>query len=59
MPVITTISPRQTCQVGSCGQNAVMMLAPAMASTAATITQKYQYIQPTENPAQCPRPIRA
>ena len=34
-----TISARHTCQVCSCGQNWVMMLTPAMASTAAVETE--------------------
>ena len=34
-------------------------LAPATASKPITITQKYQYSQPTEKPAQPPRAFRA
>ena len=34
-------------------------LAPATASKPMTITQKYQYSQPTEKPAQPPRACRA
>ncbi len=34
------------------------MPAPATASIAATTTQKYQYSQPTLNPAQLPSPSR-
>ncbi len=35
-----------------------MIFAPAMASKPTTITQKYQYNQPTENPAQLPIALR-
>jgi hypothetical protein len=34
-----------------------MIAAPAAASTASTITQKYQYSQPTANRAQSPSAI--
>ena len=36
-----------------------MTFAPATASNPTTITQKYQYSQPTENPAQPPIAFRA
>ncbi len=36
-----------------------MIFAPAMASKPTTITQKYQYSQPTEKPAQLPIAARA
>ena len=36
-----------------------MILAPAIASNPTTMTQKYQYSQPTENPAQSPMASRA
>ena len=35
-----------------------MIFAPAMASKPTTITQKYQYSQPTEKPAQLPSALR-
>ena len=35
------------------------ILAPAMASNPTMITQKYQYSQPTEKPAQPPIALRA
>ena len=35
-----------------------MILAPAIASKPTTITQKYQYSQPTEKPAQLPIALR-
>ncbi len=35
-----------------------MIFAPAIASKPTTITQKYQYSQPTENPAQLPSAAR-
>ena len=35
-----------------------MIFAPAMASKPTTITQKYQYNQPTEKPAQLPSALR-
>jgi hypothetical protein len=34
------------------------IFAPAMASKPTTITQKYQYNQPTEKPAQLPSALR-
>ena len=36
-----------------------MIFAPAIASKPTTITQKYQYNQPTEKPAQPPSALRA
>jgi hypothetical protein len=36
-----------------------MILAPATASKPTTMTQKYQYSQPTEKPAQPPSARRA
>ena len=36
-----------------------MTFAPAIASNPTTITQKYQYSQPTEKPAQLPMALRA
>src|SRR3954447_9418255 len=36
-----------------------MIFAPAIASKPTTITQKYQYNQPTEKPAQLPSAVRA
>src|SRR5215813_10003681 len=36
-----------------------MIFAPAIASKPTTITQKYQYSQPTEKPAQLPSALRA
>ena len=36
-----------------------MIFAPAIASKPTTITQKYQYNQPTEKPAQLPSALRA
>ncbi|MOA20839.1 hypothetical protein D3C78_1413040 [compost metagenome] len=45
-------------QAGS-GIHCSRILAPTTASTATTITQKYQYNQPLVNPTQLPRPIRA
>ena len=35
-----------------------MIFAPAIASKPTTITQKYQYNQPTEKPAQLPSALR-
>jgi hypothetical protein len=36
-----------------------IIFAPAIASNPTTITQKYQYSQPTEKPAQLPSAVRA
>src|SRR5882672_8261949 len=57
-PVITAISPRPSCQDGS-GSQECRMLAPAIASTATVMIQKYQYSQPATKPAQGPSPVRA
>lgn len=46
-------------QVGTSGSQKLMTLAPATASNPTTITQKYQYSQATENPAQSPSAERA
>ena len=57
-PVMIAISPTPISHAGNaihCCSNC----APAMASTGTTTIQKYQYIQPTTNPAQSPRPVRA
>ena len=45
---------RQRQQARSC-----RILAPAMASTGTTSTQKYQYSQPTTKPGAIPKPARA
>src|SRR5690348_8345857 len=55
--VISTINVVPICHDGN-GSQRWMITAPAMASTGITITQKYQYSQPTENPAQCPSAAR-
>ena len=41
-PVISARRPQPIAQTGMSGTHSWMILAPAMASTAATITQKYQ-----------------
>ena len=51
-------APAPICHVGSSGSQRWMIPAPAIASTGITITQKYQYSQPTENPAQFPSAAR-
>ena len=56
--VIRIISPSESSHSGASNQK-VMILAPATASKPTTMTQKYQYSQPTENPAQPPRARRA
>src|ERR1700754_4145016 len=56
--VITDSSTRPMTQTGA-GIQRCRMAAPATASTATTITQKYQYSQPLVKPAQLPRPMRA
>jgi hypothetical protein len=52
------ISPKPICNSENPGSHSWMILAPAIASTGTTSTQKYQYSQPTVNPAQSPRPAR-
>ncbi len=44
---------------GEKGSQICRILAPAMASTGTTNTQKYQYSQPTTKPAPWPRPALA
>src|ERR1700743_2512184 len=56
--VNTSTSPRVTVQGGMCGNQKLSSLAPATASMATTITQKYQYIQPVKNPASSPSAMR-
>jgi hypothetical protein len=56
--VIRIISPRASNQSGASTQR-VRSFAPATASKPTTMTQKYQYSQPTEKPAQPPRALRA
>ncbi len=56
--VIRTISPSDSTQSGPVHQY-WMIFAPAIASKPTTITQKYQYSQPTEKPAQPPSARRA
>ena len=57
--VIRTISPRASTQSSGPFHQYWMIFAPAVASKPTTITQKYQYSQPTEKPAQPPRARRA
>ncbi|SHS84766.1 Uncharacterised protein [Mycobacteroides abscessus subsp. abscessus] len=54
MAVIASIKSNAISQSGACGSQSWMSLPPATASNPTTITQKYQYSQPTENPAQSP-----
>src|SRR6266704_4701518 len=58
-PVITAIKPRPNSQEGTRGIQECRILAPAIASTATVMIQKYQYSQPATKPAQGPRPVRA
>src|SRR3954464_9063388 len=53
--VISVIKINDNSQSGAPGIQYCNTLAPATASKPMTITQKYQYSQPTENPAQPPR----
>ena len=46
--------PAQEAQIGTPGSHSWMIAAPAAASTASTMTQKYQYSQPTVKRAQSP-----
>nr|WP_293380817.1 hypothetical protein [Phenylobacterium sp.] len=52
-----SISARIHC--GAWGSQKRIRSAPAMASSATTITQKYQYIHPVRNPAKSPKALRA
>ena len=56
--VIRIIRPSDSSHSGASNQK-VMISAPATASKPTTMTQKYQYSQPTENPAQPPSARRA
>src|SRR5690242_8533663 len=49
----------ETSHNGTPGSQYCTIFAPAMASNPTMITQKYQYSQPTEKPAQPPRASRA
>ena len=49
----------ETSHSGTPGSQYWTIFAPAMASNPTMITQKYQYSQPTEKPAQPPRASRA
>lgn len=53
--VISDMRMRESSQSGALTQ-CCRTFPPATASNPMTITQKYQYSQPTENPAQPPRP---
>ncbi len=57
--VIITISTSDSTHRGTPGSQNVITFAPATASNPTTITQKYQYSQATENPAQPPMALRA
>lgn len=59
VPVINASKTRLVSQTGAPGSHLPRMAPPATASIAITTTQKYQYIQPIENPAQGPIPSRA
>src|SRR6478735_2786775 len=53
--VRTTMTIRAQAHCGTPGTQLSRILAPAVASTASTTTQKNQYSQPMEKPAQRPR----
>ena len=57
--VMTAMRPVPSASIGTSGIQRCRILAPAIASTGTTSTQKYQYSQPTTKPAQLPRPARA
>ena len=57
--VIAMSSSSAVSHSGAPGTQYWMILAPAIASKPTTITQKYQYNQPTEKPAQSPSAVRA
>ena len=52
--VSAIISTSEDAQIGTPGSHSWMIAAPAAASTARTMTQKYQYSQPTAKRAQSP-----
>src|SRR3954471_10038037 len=52
--VSAIISTSEEAQIGTPGSHPWMIAAPAAASTARTMTQKYQYSQPTAKRAQWP-----
>ena len=56
--VISSISPRASTHKGR-PTHGCRILAPATASKPTTMTQKYQYSQPTAKPAQPPSAVRA
>ncbi len=58
VPVMRSMRTRLSTQVGTPGSQKLMTLAPATASKPTTMTQKYQYSQPTEKPAQSPSALR-
>ncbi len=53
-----TISNKANTHEGTSGNQYCNSIAPATASSATTITQKYQYIQPVKKPAKFPRASR-
>ena len=53
------MSTSEEAQIGTPGSHSWMIAAPAAASTASTITQKYQYSQPTTKRPQSPSAIPA
>ena len=53
-----TIRARVKIQDGTSGSQYFKSVAPATASSATTMTQKYQYIQPVRKPAILPRARR-
>ena len=56
--VISSIRTNDSTQSGMAGIQNWITFAPATASKPTTITQKYQYSQAVENPAQPPRALR-
>src|SRR5271169_1231191 len=54
VPVSSSSNTKLISQVGSPGNQKRTRPAPATASRATTMTQKYQYIQPVKNPANAP-----
>ena len=57
--VSSSMSTSEDAQIGTPGSHSWMIAAPAAASTASTITQKYQYSQPTTKRPQSPSAIPA
>ena len=59
LAVRASIRPRLSTHSGTAGSHRCRMRPPATASTATTMTKKYQYIQPVTKPPRRPSACRA